>query len=45
MSEEERQALTEFLAFILRFVSRHGTPAEQAAVLEQWQAVNEAFRD
>jgi len=31
VSEEERQALTEFLAFILRFVSRHGTPAEQAA--------------
>ena len=45
MSPEERQSLMEFLAFILRFVSRHGTPAEQAAALEHWQAVNEAFKD
>jgi len=43
MSAAERQSLFEFLAFMLRFVSRHGTPAEQVAVLEHWQAVNEAF--
>ena len=45
MSEEERQSLVELVAFLLRFVGRHGTPAEQAAALEHWQAVNEAFRD
>jgi hypothetical protein len=28
---------------MLRYISRHGTPAEQAAALEHWQAVNEAF--
>jgi hypothetical protein len=43
MSAEEREALLEFLAFMLRYISRHGTPAEQAAALEHWQAVNEAF--
>jgi hypothetical protein len=43
MSAEEREALMEFLAFMLRYISRHGTPAEQAAALEHWQAVNEAF--
>ena len=45
MSEEERQSFVEFVAFILRFISRHGTPAEQAAALEHWQAIAEAFRD
>jgi hypothetical protein len=45
MSREEREALLDFLAFIMRYVSRHGTPAEQAAVLEHWQAVNEQLRD
>jgi hypothetical protein len=45
VSEEERQSFVEFVAFVLRFISRHGTPAEQAAALEHWQAVNEAFRD
>lgn len=45
MSREEREALLDFLALVMRFIGRHGTPAEQAAVLEQWQAVNEAIRD
>ena len=45
MSTEEREALLEFLALVMRFIGRHGTPAEQAAVLEQWQAVNEQLRD
>jgi hypothetical protein len=39
----EREALVDFLAFMMAFVSRHGTPQEQAEVLEHWQAVNEAF--
>ena len=43
MSAEEREALLSFLALVMRYMSRHGTPAEQAAVLEEWQAINEAF--
>jgi hypothetical protein len=43
MSSEQRQALLDFLALVMRYMSRHGTPAEQAAVLEHWQQINEAF--
>jgi len=39
----EREALYAFLAFMMAYISRHGTPAEQAEVLEHWQEVNEAF--
>jgi hypothetical protein len=45
MSPEERQAFMEFMAFLLRYISRHGTTAEQAAALEHWQAIHEAFGD
>jgi hypothetical protein len=39
----EREALYAFLAFMMAYISRHGTPAEQAEVLEHWQEINEAF--
>ena len=43
MTIAEREALYAFLAFMMAYISRHGTPAEQAEVLEHWQEVNEAF--
>jgi hypothetical protein len=43
MNDDERQALLDFAAFVMHFVSRHGNPAEQAAILEYWQQLNEAF--
>jgi hypothetical protein len=44
MTEEQMDALMEALALLLRYVGRHGTPAEQAAALEHWQALREVFQ-
>ncbi len=43
MTQKQSDALIDILAFLMQFVSRHGTPQEQAEVLEHWQEINEAF--
>lgn len=44
MTTEQIDELMEALALVLRYIGRHGTPAEQAAALEQWQALREVFQ-
>jgi hypothetical protein len=37
MTQAQTDLLIEFLTVLMRFILRHGSPAEQAEILEHWQ--------
>lgn len=43
MSDDEREALVEFLNVVMRFLMRSGCTTMQAEVLESWQTLYERF--
>lgn len=43
MTDEQREAVIDFVRFLMRFVERHGNHSEQAEVLAHWSAIYESF--